>query len=633
MPDPGDGSRSRPPNIIMILADDLGWRDTSINGSTFYQTPSLARLAAAGTRFTNAYSASPLCSPTRASILTGQYPARLRLTLPNGHLDEVLLDPIVPSDVGSRPKLREPQTRTRLPDGLTTYAEILRGKGYATAFLGKWHLGEDPYLPENQGFDTVVGGRQHSGPPGGYFSPFTADSNLPPSAPGTHVNDLLVDSAIQFMKANRDRAFLMNLWFYDVHSPFRARPDLVEKYEGRLGIDDRQRCPTMGAMIETMDSGVGRLLDAIAALGLREQTAIIFYSDNGGNMYEWQDDALPTSNWPLRQGKSSIYEGGTRVPCVIVWPGQTLPGSVNTQLVSSVDLFPTILDMADAASAPGAVVDGVSLRPAIERLGATRHQTFCYMPHTIVPSANLPACSVRQGDWKLIRFFHDGGGFSHRYELYDLAVDPGERLDLADSRPDLVASLDGLITRHLADCDALVPLPNPDYRPIDTRWVPLSQCMVRPIANALQVTSNGFSPTIVPEEDLSVMGPPAVLEMLARSRSAGPGAVAWRYPEQSDFEPGQSTAFAVIHDDTFWSYSVPVRATRPVAAVAVQVSADAGQTEIRHILLRGRDGTVLREWSWAGPDGGGTPEFTAGEGADDPEDQGPAFEMAGDRER
>jgi len=631
----GNTQSSGAPNIIMILADDLGWNDTSINGSTFYQTPNLERLAAAGMRFINAYAANPLCSPTRASILTGQYPGRLRLTTPSGHLAQVILDPIVPATAAAGSKLREPQSRSRLPNETITYAETLKANGYATAFMGKWHLGSDPYLPDNQGFDTVVGGRQHSGPPGGYFSPFTADSNLPASPAGTHVNDLLVDEAIHFINANTARPFLLNLWFYDVHAPFEAKADLKARYQGLTSSDGRQRCPTMGAMVESMDTGIGRVIDRLQALGLTQNTIIIFYSDNGGNMYDWVDNALPTHNWPLRHGKASIHEGGSKVPCIIFWPGHTTPASTSAEYVSSIDLYPTILEMAGLSPDPAAIVDGVSMLPAIAGTGSPRDTVFCHFPHSVIATGNRAACSVLRGAWKLIRFFHDNPDTSHRYELYDLANDPSEQSNLAASNPALVTELDALITLHLTDTGALVPVPNAAYSPPNTGWEPNDECRSRLVGPVLQITSSGFVPAIVTNSDLSRLGPPASLELHMRSRSFGNGRVAWRLPGQTGFPAGQSMPFTVTHDNVEHRYLIPIPAGGPVEALSIQPGSDASQSEITRIVLRGSDDAKLREWAWTDSDGDGKldhEETSIGRDPNNAADLGFEFETDGDFE-
>jgi len=301
-----DAAASGRPNVVFILADDLGWRDTSLYGSPFYETPSIDALAERGMRFTNAYSANPLCSPTRASILTGQYPGRLRLTTPAGHLKQEVLDPIVPAQGPPLSKWVTPQTRTRLPLDYYTLSEALHDAGYATAHFGKWHLGWPPYQPENQGFDVNLPGGSFPGPPGGYFAPFKVDT-LDDCPAGEHVDDRLTREAIDFVRENQDRPFLLNYWLFSVHAPYQAKEELIARYQAKVDPNAPQRSPTMGGMIHTGDACVGQLLEAIDAIGLAERTIVVFTSDNGGNMYDRVDGTTPTSNSPLRGGKATIY--------------------------------------------------------------------------------------------------------------------------------------------------------------------------------------------------------------------------------------------------------------------------------------------------------------------------------------
>lgn len=458
---------SRPPNVVLVMADDFGWADAGCYGSRFHQTPNIDRLAERGLRFTDYYAANPLCSPTRASVLTGQYPGRLRFTTPSGHVPEVVLDPGIRPKGPPNQKALIPETRTRLPNEYVTVAEALKEAGYATAFVGKWHLGRAPYLPENQGFDVVVGGRENPGPPppGNYFAPWGIDT-LPTAPAGTHVTDVTTDAAIEFLRANRDRSFFLNYWPYSVHAPFQAEPELIEKHRKRVDPSDPQRCPTMAAMIEALDRNVGRLTAALDELGLADNTLLLFTSDNGGNMYSDVEGEVPTSNAPLRGGKAMIYEGGIRVPMVAVWPGRIEPGKTTDAVACSIDLYPTLLEVAGRDPKPGQILDGVSLLATLTGGGRPdREALFCHFPHYTPATGNRPATSVRRGDWKLIRFHCDADDRSDRHELYNLRDDLGESTDLAAQRPDLGKELDALISKHLEETAALVPVPNPAYDP------------------------------------------------------------------------------------------------------------------------------------------------------------------------
>jgi arylsulfatase A-like enzyme len=625
------GEAGTRPNIVFILCDDLGWNDVSINGSTFYHTPNVERLAARGMRFTQAYTANPLCSPTRASILTGQYPGRLRFTEPNGHLAQVVLDPVVPATAASTAKLREPQSCTRLKNEYITYAEVLKTNGFSTAFMGKWHLGRDEYIPDNQGFDTVVGGRYHAGPPGGYFAPFASDSNLPSVPAGTHVNDVLADSACAFIQTNRTRPFLLNLWFYDVHAPFQCKTNLRAGYLGQTSTDGRQKNPTMGAMVECMDSGLGRVLDRLEVLGLQDDTILVFFSDNGGNMYDFTDGALPTHNYPLRSGKASTYEGGTHVPCVVVWPGHTAPASTNASLLSSVDFYPTMLDMLGLEPVPGTVLDGVSQVPALLGIGSPRTNVFCHFPHSTPATATFAGCWVRSGDWKLIRYFYDNPDRSHRYELYQLASDPHELTNVAGAYPALVPQLDLLITNHLATIAALLPEINSAYVRAVYAWEPNEQVRLFTGGNnRLLVSGNGFEPTLTCNADLSSLGTPAKVILQMQARSFGDGKLFWRLPGQTGFPPAQSVTFPVIRDDTLRTNIILFNPGGPVAQLRLQPSADVNDDEIAAIQLLNASDLVLRTWLWPDPDDDGDGHSTSRELTEnrDPEGAGDlAFEF------
>ncbi len=459
------------PNIVFFLADDLGWRDTTVYGSTFYETPNIARLAARGMTFSNAYAASPLCSPTRASILTGQYPHRLRLTTPACHIEQVVLDPTLPKKGPATQKALTPGTRTRLPNEYFTVAEALKEVGYTNGFFGKWHLGRDPYLPENQGFDLVIGGRRHPGPPGSrYFAPWPIDT-IPQPIPGEHITDRLAIEAVGFMQKNQQRPFFLCFWDYSVHAPYQAKQPLIDKYRDKVDSDNPQHNPIMAAMIEPLDDAVGRLLDTLDEAGLAENTIIIFTSDNGGNMYDVVEDMPPTNNAPLRNGKGSIYEGGVRVPLIIVWPGHVKAGSTSDEIVTSVDYYPTILEMLSLEPQADQVFDGVSLASMLQQTEPLqREAVFCHFPHYVPATGNLPSASVRQGDFKLIRYFADGPNQEDRLELYNLSTDIGETTNLADAMPQRAAAMNELLTKHLVETQALVPKPNPAYvKPTDAQ--------------------------------------------------------------------------------------------------------------------------------------------------------------------
>ena len=453
------------PNIVFILADDLGWMDSDTYGSTFYQTPHITRLAQRGMMFSRAYTASPLCSPTRASILTGQYPGRLRITAPQGHETQVRLDVEMPDSDDPAFRAVSAVSRSRLPLEYGTLGDALKNAGYRTGFLGKWHLGSEPYVPQSFGFDDVVGGGPQPGPPS-YFSPYKMGHYLADGPPGEHIDERLGLEAAKFIEANQNNPFYLNVWTYDVHAPFQARPDYIEKFRTLVDKNNPQHSPTYAGMVSSTDDIVGRVTQTLDRLGLTDNTLIIFYSDNGGNMYDKVDGTTPTDNAPLRNGKGSIWEGGTRVPLIVAWPGHVRPGSKSDALVSSIDFYPTLLDIAGAHGKEGQVVDGLNLHKIWEETGALERDTiYCHFPHNIPATGTPASVYVHQLNWKLIRFFADNPDQSDRFELYDLAADIGETNNLAAQMPEKVAQLNALISRHLQETGALVPFANPNYRP------------------------------------------------------------------------------------------------------------------------------------------------------------------------
>jgi arylsulfatase A-like enzyme len=437
------------PNVVIILADDLGGRDLGCYGSTYHRTPHLDRLAAAGARFTDAYAACPVCSPTRAALLTGRYPARLNLTdwLPGrpDRPDQKLLRPVI---------------RQQRPLEEVTLAEALRSAGYVTGHIGKWHLGGAGFEPTRQGFDTNIAGDQ-TGSPRSYFAPFRGrDGRFMPgleSAPdGDYLTDRLTVEAEKFIERNRDRPFFLYLAHYAVHIPLRAKPDLVARYPGG-GPPGRQNNPIYAAMIESVDEGVGRIVKKLEELKLTDRTAVIFTSDNGGLSVLEGPNTPATINAPLREGKGFLYEGGIRVPLLVKWAGDARPAKLIDSPVSSIDLFPTVLDLCGVAS--NAAVDGVSLKPALHGDALARDALYWHYPH-YCNQGGRPGSAVRAGDFKLIEFFEDG-----RRELYDLRQDIGETRNLIAERPEKAKELAARLDAWRRAVGARMMRPNPDFVP------------------------------------------------------------------------------------------------------------------------------------------------------------------------
>ena len=467
------------PNVIFILADDLGWSDTSLYGTTkFLETPNIDLLAKRGMTFTNAYAANPLCSPTRASILTGLYPARVGITAPVCHEPYVRLEAkLVEKAAPFQPALQV-ASASRLKTEYHTLAEALHDAGYTTGHFGKWHLGQEPYSPLEQGFDVDVPHYSGPGPAGTNIAPwrFPAELNFT-GKPGEHIEDRMANEAIKFIRANKDKSFFLNYWAFSVHAPFDAKADLIKKYAAKADPNDPQRCPVYGAMVQTFDENVGQLIRVLDELKLTDNTIIVFFSDNGGNRYDRVDGIRgtmydindpvngipPTSNAPLRGGKATIYEGATRVPCVVVWPSKVAPGSRSNAFLSSVDWYPTLLDMTGVTPKETVKFDGVSQKPALLGSGSPRDTVFCCFPHYAPATGGVPSVWVRRGDWKLIRFFCDGPEQTDRFELYHLKSDIGETKNLAAEHPDLVKECDALINQHLKDINAVIPVKNPVY--------------------------------------------------------------------------------------------------------------------------------------------------------------------------
>jgi arylsulfatase A-like enzyme len=457
-------NRKKKLNMVFLLIDDLGWKDLGCFGSSFYETPNIDRLAAQSMKFTNAYAACPVCSPTRASIMTGKYPARMDNTdwfgapqpqeVPGHHTRN---KPLLPAPYSENLALEE-----------VTLPEAFKDAGYKTFFAGKWHLGETAeYWPEHQGFDVNKGGHVKGWPPGGYFAPWN-NPRLENGPDGEHLPDRLARETVKFIKEHKDQPFLAYLSFYSVHTPLQSRQDLKRKYlskKEKLGLEAQwvmegarkvravQEHEVYAGMVDAMDQAVGRVLDALKELGLDEHTAIFFMSDNGGLS---TSEGRPTSNLPLRAGKGWLYEGGIREPMIIKWPGVVKAGSVCSEVVASTDFYPTMLEMAGLAPKPQQHVDGMSMVPLLKGGRMNRGAIYWHYPH-YGNQGGAPGSAIREGDWKLIEWFEDG-----RLELYDLKRDIGEKNNLADKRPDIARRLYDKLVAWRKEVNAKYPSPNPN---------------------------------------------------------------------------------------------------------------------------------------------------------------------------
>lgn len=453
-----------PRNVLFILVDDLGYMDIGANNPwTFYETPHIDGLARNGMRFTSGYAACPVCSPTRASLLTGRYPTRTGVTDWIGAAQ--------PAQWNRPTALLPAPYRDRLELAEVTLAEAFREAGYRTFFAGKWHLGPEGHWPEDQGFEINRGGTDRGGPYGGnrYFSPY-GNPRLSDGPPGEHLCDRLATETVRFIEANRDRPFFAYLSFYSVHTPLMAREDLKAKYEEkrrRLGLEARwgqererqvrlvQEHAVYAGMVEAMDQAVGKVLDALDALGLADRTIVVFTSDNGGLA---TSEGHPTSNLPLRAGKGWLYEGGIREALIVRAPGVTRAGSVCNTPVTSPDFYPTLLELTGLPSKPAQHCDGVSFVPLLRGKALKRRSLFWHYPH-YGNQGGAPSGAVRHGDWKLIEWYEDG-----RLELFNLRRDVGEQTNVAAQHPGKVKDLEARLATWRRDTGAVFPTPNPAVR-------------------------------------------------------------------------------------------------------------------------------------------------------------------------
>jgi arylsulfatase A-like enzyme len=455
------GAEAVKPNIVFFLADDLGFMDIGANNPrTFYETPNIDRLAARGMRFTEGHSSCPVCSPTRASLMTGKYPPRTGVT------------DYIPGSKYLRGKLLAAPNQDHIPLGEVTIAERLRDNGYTTFFAGKWHLGDGQFSPDAQGFGPGL----LTGKAGTFYYPPT-DRPAPDPAVDPHTTDRIAFEAVRFIEQHRDLPFFAYVPFLDVHTPLRAPADLVAKYERKKSSappeawgQERERKVRLvqnhavyAAMVEQMDRAVGRVLAAIERTGLADRTIVVFTSDNGGLS---TSEGHPTSNLPLRAGKGWPYEGGIRVPLIVVAPAVTRKGGVCDTPVITTDFYPTLLELASLAPAPEQHLDGVSLVPLLGG-GELRPRTlYWHYPH-YGNQGGAPCGIIRDGDWKLIEWYED-----QSRELYNVHDDPGEHHDLAAANRDRVKSLADRLDAWRRQVKAVMPTPNPNGAMDATRPAP-----------------------------------------------------------------------------------------------------------------------------------------------------------------
>ena len=634
---------TRKPNVILFLVDDMGWMDCGAYGSRYYQTPNMDRFATRAMRFTDAY-AQPLCSPTRASLLTGKYSARHGITSATGHL------PPQPAGHAFRPDTAPPQRPLLMPESKNylapseyTLAEALHDAGYRTGHFGKWHLGlTEPHWPERQGFDVAFHCHPDPGPPGNYFSPYGVKPSGEPRGQqrvgtitdgptGEYVVDRLTDEAIRFMEANRDRPFFLNLWQYGVHGPWGHKEEYTRQFTGVKDPTGRQGNPIMASMLRSVDESLGRIMAALERLKLSDDTIVIFNSDNGGNVHsnvpetaktakaekkktpqltdwrKWAGDLPPTNNAPLRDGKGTLYEGGTRVPLMWSWAGHIKPGTTNATVVGHIDVYPTLLELLGIPRPAQQVMDGVSYARVLTAAGELKRTAFFnYFPH----QRNGGGVWVRAGDWKLIRWFEP----QTPRELYHLGSDLGESKNLATTEPARVKELDTLIDGFLRDTGALAPIPNPAYgtasperprkaagAPATARalggWVPkFSTATVR--EGVLVVAADGRTPFL----GLTNLQHEGTVTLRLRSRSAGgSGKVQWRTAEQDAFPAsGQVVEFSLAASSDWSEARVVLPVTGTLRHLRLHLPAQKNPVEIDWVELTSSTGKPQR-WDFDSP--------------------------------
>jgi arylsulfatase A len=465
------GQDKKPMNFVLVLVDDLGWMDLGCQGSDFYETPHLDKLASAGMRFTNGYAACAVCSPTRAAVQTGRYPGRLFVTdwirsrFQGGNVPASGVNPsLAPKTQWRGRKVLCPPNALWMESSEITVAEVLKKAGYKTCYIGKWHLGTDDWYPQEQGFDFNFGGCDYGQPPN-YFDPFNQPKGrheslragipgLPGRKKGEYLSDREGDEAVQFIRNHKNKPFFLQLSNYAVHTPIQAKKDVTERYQEKLktgGGKFLQRNAKYAAMVQSVDDAFGKIQKTLDELKLSDNTAIIFTSDNGGLQG-------PTNNRPLRSGKGYAYEGGIRVPWIIKWPGVTKAATTNDTPITSVDIFPTIVQGAGLDIPANVAIDGKNLKPLLAQSGKLdRSAIYWHFPH--YRHAPGPYSIMRDGDWKLIKWYEGP------IELFNLKDDLGEQNNLAKSQSRKVQQLDQKLIAHLASIGAKIPIPNPNFKP------------------------------------------------------------------------------------------------------------------------------------------------------------------------
>ncbi len=628
------------PNVVLFLVDDMGWRDCGVYGSTYYETPRIDAFAKQAMRFTNAY-AQPLCSPTRASLLSGQYTARHGITTASGH--RPAQEPghkFLPDTAPANKPMLLPESKNYLEPSQITLAETLHAAGYRTAHIGKWHLGlTKPYWPEDQGFDVAFHCHPDPGPPGAYFSPYgvvpegkanmtTRIGTITDGPQGEYIVDRLADEAVKFIDGSNGGPFFLNLWCYGVHGPWGHKPEYTKEFARKKDPSDRQGNPIMASMLKSVDECFGRILDELEKQGIADNTIVIFNSDNGGNTHsnvpgtsktdraeesksdlladwrKWAGDQPPTMNTPLRDGKGTLYEGGTRVPLMWSWAGKIKPGTTSDAIVGPIDLYPTVLDLVELKKPEAQVFDGRSYAKLLKSEGGFERQAyFNYHPHAGEHGAG--GVSVRSGDWKLLRWFGNPGSS----ELFNLKDDLSEANDLAEKMPDKVKELDALIDGFLKDTGALYPRPNPAYVPTavvskkgEITKDPLMGwkervCKAASSEGVLTVTGTGKDGAAFLGHGLQNMKGPAVVKLRVRSKQDGAAKIDFLPNTAKDPTDLVSTPYEVKAGD-WQDVTVEIKTNGPLGTMRLYLPVGADKSvEIDAIEVKPAKGAT-QSWGF-----------------------------------
>lgn len=620
------------PNVIVFLVDDMGWMDCGAYGSKYYETPHIDRFARRAMRFTEAY-AQPLCSPTRASLLTGKYSARHGNTSASGHQPpQAAGHKFLPETAAPTQAMLTPESKNYLEPAEYTLAEALHDAGYRTAHIGKWHLGlTSPYWPERQGFDFAFHCHPDPGPPGSYFSPYGVKPDGEPKGQirvgtindgpaGEYIVDRLADEAVKFIETNRDRPFFLNLWNYGVHGPWGHKAAYTEAFAAKKDPRGVQGNPIMASMLKSVDECFGKILDALDHNGLAENTIIVFNSDNGGNTHsntpedaarkqkqaespqiadwrKWAGNRPPTDNTPLRDGKGTLYEGGTRVPLMWSWKGRIPAGTTSAAIVGHIDLYPTLIDLLGVPRPNQQKWDGVSYAAVLRQSGSLERESFFnYFPHGGSPG-RAGGVWVRSGDWKLIRWFGLAADDEARHELYNLRDDLGEAKNLAASQPALVKKLSAQIDAFLVDTGATYPRPNPAYKPVAANVTPTStdplegwkprQCDAVVKDGLLTITGTGRPGTVFLGHGMAKATGPVDVKLRVRTPTAGEGKIEWLPGGATDSANAKSVAFEVPAGD--WrEIKVSVPTTGPLGVVRLYLPAGEKPLDVDWIEISGK---------------------------------------------